>query len=337
MPRIVKLGFLLILLTFAQQLGAAGFTVDAQVDRNEVGFGESFTLAVTLSQSLTAGRTNRLNMPAIESIPGFDIASTRSGQSTTYINGVGQTRSQIVYELVPQQPGKAIIPAFSFQDSNGDTVTTDPIEINVQAPDEAPEDKPTQPQPAVAGSDGGSMFRSLLLAGLVIGGTVALLFIFSAFFDRKGSFSSPRQQNNGDSQSAQPGQENSEKTANKIEDAEVVTASEFVAAHRQRVNFFEAVAKLKRQYPDADSAFYTEYFTIFKNAMLGNSGAVSADMTMDELFHKVCSINSREDVALACKRLAGDMELVMYANRPPSRSFNHIDTDAREIINAISE
>lgn len=341
MQRIIKLGFLLLLVAIAQLLGAAGFSVESQVDRAEVGFGESFNLVVTLTQDLSSGRTQRLSMPAIESIPGFDIASTRSGQSTSFINGVGQTRSQIVYELVPQQPGKAVIPAFSFQDGNGEAYTTKPIEINVLAPDDKPAEQPSEkaaePQASQNTRSNNAFYRGLLFAGLILGCIVALPFVLSALFNRnvKPSTRWNDSEKDADKESARAAADKT--AAARVEDAQIVEDKEFIKARPGKIDFPAAIARIKREYPDADSVFYGRYFATFKDAMLGNSTAVSADMTMDELFARVCSISGREDIAAACKRLAGDLELVLYANRPPSRGFSNIDTDAREILNAISE
>jgi hypothetical protein len=173
------------LLILSQQLLAADFTVEAQVDRNQVSFGESLNLVVTITQSLSSGRTQRLSVPAIDSIPGFDIASTRSGQSTRFINGVGQASSQVVYELVPQQPGKVVIPAFSFKDPDGNTRSTQPIDVEVMAP--APEQEPERAgaeQPAVSASSSSGLFKGLLFVGLVLGCIVAIPFVLAAFFNR---------------------------------------------------------------------------------------------------------------------------------------------------------
>jgi len=341
LQRTIKLGFLLLLVTIAQLLGAAGFSVESQVDRAEVGFGESFNLVVTLSQDLSSGSAQRLSMPAIESIPGFDIASTRSGQSTSFINGVGQTRSQIVYELVPQQPGKAVIPAFSFQDSSGESYTTKPIEINVLAPDDKPAEQPAEkaaePQASLNNRSNDSFYRGLLLAGLILGCIVALPFVLSAFFNRNVKPSTRwKDSEKPVGKESAPGA-SAKNPAEVVEDAQIVDDKQFIKTRPAKIDFAAAIARLKREYPDADIVFYGRYFATFKDAMLGNSTAVSPDMTMDELFAKVCSISGREDITAACKRLAGDLELVLYANRPPSRGFSNIDTDAREILNAISE
>ena len=146
MPRIRYL-LVLLLLSLSTVLHAQSFSVSAEVDRNQIGFGESLNLVITVSQSLSAGVNHRISIPAVSSIPGFDIAGTRSGQSTSFVNGVGQTQSQILYELVPQNAGKITIPAFSFKDPEGNIHSTKPIEVEV-LPAAAEPEKPAEPSPA---------------------------------------------------------------------------------------------------------------------------------------------------------------------------------------------
>ena len=103
--RTAKLLIILALLMVTTLSQGYAMSIEAEVDRSEVAFGETLSLVVTLTQELGSGRTQTFGLPRISSIPGFDIVSTRSGQSTSFINGVGSSRTQVVYELVPQEPG----------------------------------------------------------------------------------------------------------------------------------------------------------------------------------------------------------------------------------------
>ncbi|MDD2998505.1 MAG: BatD family protein [Candidatus Riflebacteria bacterium] len=322
--------FMLFLFICGQRLLAAGFSIDARVDRSEISAGESLNLVITITQSLTSGRAQRINVPAVQSIPGFDIASTRSGQSTRFINGVGETQSQVVYELVPQKPGKVVIPAFSFKDSDGEEHTSKSIEITVRPPDEEPETPAAEEPVAAAEESNNSLFKGLLFVGLILGCIVALPFVLSAFFNRNVKPSTRWEQ-----ASANGAVASGVVSASNVEEAVLVDvpAKEVL----QRIDFNSSVARLKREYPEADTVFYRKYFELFRTAALGCSVSLRADMTADELFRKVYEIAVGESVSQATGRLAADLEKVMYANSAPSRAFSAIDADAREIINAISE
>jgi hypothetical protein len=312
---------------------AQGFSIQAEVDRDQIGFGESLNLVITISQSLNSGRAQRISIPAVSNIPGFDIASTRTGQSTTYINGVGQTRSQILYELVPQQAGKLVIPAFSFKDSEGNDHSTDPIEITVAEAKEAPAEPERQnDREQAAGSSGAGtdgLFRSMLLLGVILGAIIALPFVVSAFIGRKPS-ESPTV--------AETAPVHKMATAPlETEDAVILSDAAKVKNTRPAINFAEAVAALKREYPEVGKEFYRRYFDCFKEAIVGKSSSLGVNMTADELFNKICEFSPGEGTVQAVKRLGVDLEMVLYANRTPDRSFSAIDGDAREIIRAISE
>lgn len=334
---------LLLLLVCAQQLQAAGFSINAEVDRNQVGFGESLNLVITITQSLNSGVTQRINIPALNNIPGFDIASTRSGQSTSFINGVGQTQSQVVYELVPQQPGKVTIPGFSFKDADGDEHSSKPIEVTVAPQVTEPETPAEEPPPAAENSSTGSMFKGLLLVGLILGCIVALPFVLSAFFNRNikpsTRWNEASAQGAGVGKNAAAGGLVQNQPRQVVEEAVIITdgARQSVANKQQRIDFASLVARLKRENPDANGAFYKKYFDLFRDAALGECRSLSADMTSDEMFKKVCELATAENITQASRRLSADLEMVMYANRAPARAFSAIDADAMEIINAISE
>jgi len=342
-PRIRCL-LVLLLLSLSTALYAQSFSVIAEVDRNQIGFGESLNLVITVSQSLSAGVNHRISVPAVSSIPGFDIAGTRSGQSTSFVNGVGQTQSQILYELVPQNAGKITIPAFSFKDPEGNIHSTKPIEVEV-LPAAAEPEKPVEPSPAKEqrSDTSFSLFRALLILGIVLGSLVALPFILSAFFSRNAVSSSADGQNEAgpavfNSASIKTHSTRSDEGRNQVEDAVVLEqAGNSIKSKPAKINFADAVAKLKREFHDADSAFYRRYFELFRQTILSHSSSLTDNMTADELFRRICEMVTIDGVATAARRLAVDLEQVMYANRPPVRAFSVIDADANEIIRAITE
>lgn len=313
-------------------------TIEAEVDRTEVGFGESLTLVVTLSQDLSGGSRHSLGLPRIDSIPGFDIASTRSSQSTSFINGVGTARTQIYYELVPQQPGKFTIPAFSFSDGSGKNYSTKAIEITVMPPpaEEERSEENSSNTPVPVQQEGSGFFKALLVMGLLLAAIIAPVLILSGVTRRRGQ---PGSAGNGSMQ----GRESI------IEDAEVVTSSDAAARPapvsetvssaepRRVVDFTAEVDQLKRQHPEVDKDFYQKYFEIFGRAALAGSSSLSESMTSDEMLKKAGELCSSEASRQACRRLSNDIELTLYANRPPARAFSAIDADARDIINAIMQ
>ncbi len=324
------------LLSLTAGAHAQSFSINAEVDREEVGFGESLSLVLTITQSLTSGANQRISIPAVSSIPGFDIASTRSGQSTTFVNGVGQTQSQILYELVPQQSGKVTIPAFSFKDPLGNEHSTRAIEINVLPPQEEPEKPAEAPVKAATENDPpSSWFKIILIMGIILGCVVALPFVLSAFINRK-TGPSPLKPSDSDSLRSSAGSGMNNDAEDAIITAAVADNAKSVFV-RQQIHFSDAVARLKREFPDADSEFYHRYFVLFRDAALGRCSKLNANMTYDELFRKICELVAGDSIASAARRLAGDLEMVMYANRAPARGFASIDADAREIINAIAE
>ena len=330
---------ILLLMACSASLSAQNFSIEAQVDRDQVGFGESLSLVLTITQKLNSGSTQRLSVPAISKIPGFDIASTRSAQSTRFINGVGETQSQMLYELVPQQAGKITIPAFSFKDPEGNEHTTSPLEITVQPPEPEATAKPTTAgAPADTPKPGDGFFKWILYVGLALGMVVALPFIYYAFagLSARSAVDAP---------GSATVQTNGSRTADKqawsptgTEDAMVTAVvAETPPLPGRQVNFTSAVDSLKRQFPDADRDFYRHYFDLFREAALARSGSLRANMTSDELFRQICVLAVGENVAHAARRLTNDIDMVMYANQVPARSFSSIDADAREIIRVIND
>lgn len=320
--RTAKLLIILALLMVTALSQGYAMSIEAEVDRSEVAFGETLSLVVTLTQELGSGRTQTFGLPRISSIPGFDIVSTRSGQSTSFINGVGSSRTQVVYELVPQEPGKFTIPAFSFADGSGNTHSTKPIEITVLPPPahkEEPEDERPASEPSRRAEEGSSLFKAMLVLGLLLAAIIAPVMILSSVSGRRSPAAAGRREA-------------------AIEDAEVVEAvAPSAVPPRQAIDFAAEVARLKRQHPEADKAFYQQYFELFGRAALAGSNNLSESMTSDEMLKKAAEMCSSDVARQACRRLAGDIELTLYANRAPARAFSAIDADARDIINAIMQ
>ncbi|NLF95464.1 MAG: protein BatD [Candidatus Riflebacteria bacterium] len=320
--RTAKLLTILALLMVTALSQGYAMSIEAEVDRSEVAFGETLSLVVTLTQELGSGRTQTFGLPRISSIPGFDIVSTRSGQSTSFINGVGSSRTQVVYELVPQEPGKFTIPAFSFADGSGNTHSTKPIEITVLPPPahkEEPEDERPASEPSRRAEEGSSLFKAMLVLGLLLAAIIAPVMILSSVSGRRSPAAAGRREA-------------------AIEDAEVVEAvAPSAVPPRQAIDFAAEVARLKRQHPEADKAFYQQYFELFGRAALAGSNNLSESMTSDEMLKKAAEMCSSDVARQACRRLAGDIELTLYANRAPARAFSAIDADARDIINAIMQ
>lgn len=330
---------LLLLMACSASLSAQNFSIEAQVDRDQVGFGESLSLVLTITQKLNAGNTQRISVPAVTKIPGFDIASTRSAQSTRFINGVGETQSQMLYELVPQQAGKITIPAFSFKDPEGNEHTTRPLEITVQPPEPEPAEQPAATKAAVeTAKSGDGFFNWILYVGLALGLVVALPFVYYAFAGLTARSA-------GDVAASAAAQTMGSQAADKetgrsvgTEDAVITgVVAETPPLPRRQVNFNSAVDSLKRQFPDADRDFYRHYFDLFREAAMAKSGSLRANMTSDELFRQICVLAGGESITQAARRLTNDIDMVMYANQVPARSFSVIDADAREIIRVIND
>lgn len=338
--RFSLLALLTFLLSITVGLYAQNFSINAEVDRDQVGFGESLNFVLTITRKLNTGVSHRINIPAITTIPGFDIASTRSAQSTRYINGDGETESQILYELVPQQSGKVTIPAFSFKDPEGNEYSTKAIEITVmppQAEDEKPAEVVTPPPAKNAPSN--SLFRGILVLGLILGSVVAVPFVLFAFFNRKENTAKTPSENQPDvavnTRYTAPVKKSA---SNDIEDAVIASEQERLkTVPRRQINFADAVNTLKREHPDADSDFYRRYFALFREAVLSRCATLSDDMTSDEIFKSICELAAGDTVSQAARRLANDVDMVMYANRAPARPFASIDADAREIVKAITD
>ena len=103
---------------------AADVSFEATVDENVVEQGASFILTLTV--------TGSANVPMIQ-LPAIDgIKANYLGPSTriAIVNGQYSSSSAHMYSLIAGRTGHLTIPAISVQIS-GQTLTTDPIEIQV--------------------------------------------------------------------------------------------------------------------------------------------------------------------------------------------------------------
>jgi hypothetical protein len=321
-----KKGLLVILLClFCLPALYAEFEIDAQADKTEVAFGDSLKLQITVSQQLEPGqRTARLT-PNVSEIPGFDIASSRAGHSTSFVNNYGVARSQVVYELVPQGPGKKTIPAITFTDPDGNVHRTKPIEINVLPPQETPAAQEDGRQDEdEASENSGAVFKLIIAAGFVFVFLLAIPFVLSAL--------SAPEKKSGFVGSA----ENSAQSA--VEDAEIVSEpvkTIKAAPPARKIDFFAAVADLKKNSANVDREFYRQYFALFKEASASGSSRISEDLTYDELLEIICEAAGSKKVKDAARSLAKDIEMVMYAGGLPSRGFAAIEEDIKLLLMAM--
>ncbi|MFZ5949582.1 MAG: BatD family protein [Candidatus Rifleibacteriota bacterium] len=314
------LPLLLLLLLLLPMQSMAQYEIEAQIDKPEVAFGESLNLVISITHYIGNGGVARSMTPEINEIPGFDIASSRTGHSTSFINGQGVTRSQVVLELVPREPGQKEIPAFSFSGPDGQIYSSKPISVKVLPPEDQ---KPEEPAPTEkAAPAGNSLFRYLMAGGIVMIIVFSIPFLLSYI----ASISGKAAHDSG-----------------AIEDAEIVgfadesrsTPVESAPKPRIRINFPQALAALKRKSPEADAEFYREFFDIFRQAAVGSSGSLREDMTPDEMMMRIRELSPSETTRQATIRLANDLEMVMYAGKCPARSCAAIEEDARTVLAVI--
>jgi len=293
----------------------AQYEIEAQVDKNEVAFGESLSLVISITHHLGNGGIARSLTPNIGEIPGFDIASTRTSHSSRWVNGVGVTISQVLLELVPQEPGKKEIPAISFKDPEGNMHSTEPIEINVLPPQVEPDTAEKEAGPADKRSEGGSFFRLILAGGMALFILLAIPLIFFVWSGKK-SESKPQTM---------------------VEDAKIVAVVEESKAqkHEPKLDFNGELARLKRQSPEVDGEFYREFFSLFKRAAVQRTAGLSEDLTPDEMLAKIKAMSGNESVKRSAERVGADIELVMYAGGLPERSFSAIEEDVKTVLHGI--
>jgi hypothetical protein len=129
--------FLFIFLSLVVSLvAAADVRVEASVDRNQMGIGDSFVLNITVRSD----EDFELNMPQLPQVAGLEVINSipggrQSSSSMSIVNGktqfVSQTSQDYNFILSPQKEGSIVIPAIDIQ-VNGNTYKTNPIKIDVQ-------------------------------------------------------------------------------------------------------------------------------------------------------------------------------------------------------------
>ncbi len=97
----------------------------ANVNRNQMGIGESFTLTLTLKGAYTTGA------PSVDALrTSFVIHSQQQSFNTVMVNGQFTASTTWKLTLIPQKEGEMLIPSLSVDSSEG-VFSTQPITISV--------------------------------------------------------------------------------------------------------------------------------------------------------------------------------------------------------------
>lgn len=313
---------------FAQ---AYGFSISASVDSNEVGFGDSFNLTITITQETSGFSSPRYDISGLSSIPGFDIVNKQSAQNITVINGVGQISLQTIYELVPQKPGKHKIPPFTVKTPDGKTTSTDEIEITVLPPAEekTPESAAAEPEK----SSGIPFLRGLIWAGLILGTAVLIPVLISVIMRRKGGATKLRSMEAAHGQSMKPPHPGSD-----VEDAAVIVSENTDRRYAPgdieiNFDFEQEVEKIKRLFSETGLDFYRTFFDLFRQALIRCNRAIQPEMTPDEII-KALRQTLPQHFSDRLARISNEWDQVAFAHMKPSRSFSDIYNDAVTLISA---
>lgn len=132
-----KIGNIFFLIVFLAQFAfAANFKVEADVDRNQMGIGDSFTLNIRI----TGDDDFDLQEPKVPQIPGLELLNAWAGgrQSSSrmsIINGQTQFSKSVSqdfnFQFSPQKEGTFQIPIIDIV-LNGQTYKTNPLKVEVQ-------------------------------------------------------------------------------------------------------------------------------------------------------------------------------------------------------------
>lgn len=127
---------ILILLLATHFAMAANVKVEATVDRNQMGIGESFTLNI----SVQSDEDFELTEPQVPRVSGLEVINVvpggrQSSSSMTIINGktqfIQRTSQDYNFILSPQKEGSFVIPGIDVN-IEGQNYKTNPIKIDVQ-------------------------------------------------------------------------------------------------------------------------------------------------------------------------------------------------------------
>lgn len=122
-------GFLLALsLLCGTGASAAELTLSARVDRTRVDPGQPINLIITLSGDLEDAQMRALELPE-----GFVIAGRSQASSFSLTRGAMQRSVDLVYVLIPGQPGEFTLGPFTLE-HKGQSLGTEPITIVVSKP-----------------------------------------------------------------------------------------------------------------------------------------------------------------------------------------------------------
>lgn len=136
MKKIGKAITVLFLLLFGRMVFAANVKVEAVVDRNQMGIGDSFTLNIAVQSDEDFEMTE----PQLPRMPGLEVINVvpggrQSSSSMTIVNGktqfVQRTSQDYNFILSPQKEGVFVIPSIDIN-IEGKNYKTDPIKIEVQ-------------------------------------------------------------------------------------------------------------------------------------------------------------------------------------------------------------
>jgi hypothetical protein len=275
----------------------------------------------------------------IESIPNFDIMGRSQSSQSRMVNGVGESTKKIVLSLVPQKEGELIIPEFSIKDKDGEEHHSEVIKINVKKGN-APQEEKVQEnssgeeendninikenEPNQEKESNNFLFKVLLYIGIAFIAVFVIIIVAVYLLTHNTGKKSVENQNT-------------------IEDAEIVEVESVSKPESkpiekenvEKVDFTSIAASLKVQYKEVTLEFYEKYFDLFKKACCYRNKSLSKDMTFDELFKKCMEIANTDNIKQAASRMAYDIEMVMYAKTMPNRQLISIETDIKEILNAL--
>lgn len=132
-----KIGNIIFLILFSAQWAlAANFKVEADVDRNQMGIGDSFTLNVRITGDEDFG----MQEPKVPQVPGLELLNAWAGgrQSSSrmaIVNGQTQFSKSVSqdynFQFSPQKEGTFQIPIIDIV-INGQSYKTNPLKIEVQ-------------------------------------------------------------------------------------------------------------------------------------------------------------------------------------------------------------
>lgn len=127
--------FLALFFPFMMAVAATKVEVQAQVDRDQMGIGDSFTLNIVVR----ANEDFELEVPPVPNIPGLELLNSWAGgkqesSQATFINGKAEFSKTVIqdfnYQFSPQKEGTFSIPIIDVR-VNGQTFKTNPIKIEV--------------------------------------------------------------------------------------------------------------------------------------------------------------------------------------------------------------